>query len=105
MLVITASLAATAALDAHVDRAVDFTNRASVHTNTDLVRECLNEILSEADRNLGTPVPWREFLPANILDAHDAPSLLLVTYLADWTRARADAADEADVRAEFSADV
>ncbi len=67
-------------------------------TNADLVRECLNEIRDDADRNLGTPVPWRECLPAAILDA-----LLLVTYLADW--ARADAADEANVHAAFAADV
>jgi hypothetical protein len=96
--VVTAALDATTALAAHVDRAVDFTNRESVQTNADLVRECLNEIRDDADRNLGTPVPWRECLPAAILDA-----LLLVTYLADW--ARTDAADEANVRAAFAADV
>jgi hypothetical protein len=55
--VVTAALAATATLAAHVDRAVDFTNRASVHTNAYLVRECLNEIRDDADRNLGTLVP------------------------------------------------
>jgi hypothetical protein len=70
------------------------------------VLDCLNEIRDDADRNLGTPVPWRECLPAAILliDAHggDAPAPLLATYLADW--ARADAADEANVRAALAAD-
>jgi hypothetical protein len=62
--VVTAALDANAALAAHVDRAVDFTNRHSVQANADLVRDCLNEIRDDADRNLGTPVPWRECLPA-----------------------------------------
>jgi hypothetical protein len=71
------------------------------------VRDCLNEIRDDADRNLGTPVPWRECLPTAILllDAHhdDAPALLvLVTYLADW--ARADATDEANVCAALAAE-
>jgi hypothetical protein len=103
--VATAVLDATAALlAAHVDRAVDFTDRHSVQANADLVRDCLNEIREDADRNLGTPVPWRECLPAAILlDAHDAPTApLLVTYLADW--ALADATDEANVRAALAAD-
>ncbi len=100
--VVTAALDATGALAAHVDRTVDFTNRHSVQANADLVRDCLNEISDDADRNLGTPVPWRECLPAAILDAHDAPALLLVTYLADW--ARTDAADEANVRAALAAE-
>jgi hypothetical protein len=51
----TALLDATTALAAHVDSAVDFTNRDSVQTNADLVRECLNEIRDDADRNLSTP--------------------------------------------------
>jgi hypothetical protein len=44
--VVTAALVldATAALAAHVDRAADFTNRHSVQSNADLVRDCLNEI-------------------------------------------------------------
>ncbi len=67
--VVTAALDATTALTAHVDRAVDFTNRDSVQTNADLVRECLHEIRDDADRNLNTPVPWRECLPTAILDA------------------------------------
>jgi hypothetical protein len=106
--VVTAVLldATAALLAAYVDRTVDFTNRYSVQANADLVCDCLNEIRDNADRNLGTPVPWRECLPAAILllDPHggDAPALLLVTYLADWVRA--DAADEANVRAALAAD-
>ena len=100
-----------AALDllaAHVDRAVDFTDRHSVQANAALVRDCLNEIRDDADRNLPTPVPWRECLPPSILlhhldDATTTPTLLLDAHLADW--ARADAADEAAVRAALAADL
>ena len=99
---------ATAALAAHVDRAVDFTDRHSVQANAALVRDCLNEIRDDADRNLPTPVPWRECLPPSILlhhldDATTTTTLLLDAYLADW--ARADAADEAAVRAALAADL
>jgi len=99
---------ATAALTAHDDRPVDFTDRHSVQANAALVRDCLNEIRDDADRNPPTPVPWRECLPASILlhhldDATTTTTLLLDAHLADW--ARADAADEAAVRAALAADL
>ncbi len=73
-----------------------------------MVRDCLNEIRDDADRNLPTPVPWRECLPASILHDDNAPATtttttLLDAYLADW--ARADATDEAGVRAALAADL
>ncbi len=85
------------------------TDRHSVQANAALVRDCLNEIRDDADRNLPTPVPWRECLPASIIllrlpDVDDTTTtLLLDAYLADW--ARADAADEAGVRAALAADL
>ena len=84
--------------ESHFDRAVDFTDRASVAQNAALVCECLDGIRDYANQTVD-PVPWRECLPPAIIlrveDHHeDGP---LAPYLADWMRA--DAADEAHVRA------
>ncbi len=73
------------------------------------MRDCLNEIRDDADRNLPTPGPWRECLPASIIillpdvDDTTTTTTLLDAYLADW--ASADATDEAGVRAALAADL
>ena len=58
--------AALAALAAHVDGVVDFTDRASVAQNAALVCECLDGIRDYANQT-GDPVPWRECLPPAII--------------------------------------
>ena len=106
--------AALAALAAHVDRAVDFTDRASVAQNAALVCECLDDIRYYAKNHQTNgddhdhdhdPVPWRECqqyaiaivrdtIISAVKDDKDGP---LASYLADWVRA--DATDDAHMRA------
>ena len=100
--------AALAALAAHVDGVVDFTDRASVAQNAALVCECLDDIRDYYAKNHQTtgddhdPVPWREcqqYAMAIVRDTiisavkdDDKKDGPLASYLADWERA--DATDD-----------
>ena len=100
--------AALAALAAHVDGVVDFTDRASVAQNAALVCECLDDIRYFAKNHQTTgddhhdPVPWREcqqYAMAIVRDTiisavkdDDKKDGPLASYLADWVRA--DATDD-----------
>ena len=109
--------AALAALAAHVDGVVDFTDRASIAQNAALVCECLDGIRDYANHQTtgdhhDDPVPWRVCQQYVIIirdtiifsavkddDKKDGP---LASYLADWVRA--DATDDAHMRAAFLAE-
>ena len=102
--------AALAALAAHVDGVVDFTDRASIAKNAALVCECLDGIRDYANHQTTgdhhDPVPWRVCQQYVIIirdtiifsavkddDKKDGP---LASYLADWERA--DDATDAEMR-------
>ena len=105
--------AALAALAAHVDGVVDFTDRASVAQNAALVCECLDDIRYFAKNHQTTgddhdPVPWREcqqYAMAIVRDTiisavkdDDKKDGPLASYLVDWERADATD-DDAHMRA------
>jgi hypothetical protein len=86
---------AKANLDAHINHAIDFGSGASVDAKANIVCKCLDKVRKDANLDgAEEAVPWRECLPEAILSS---TARVLVVYMEEWKRA--DAVDEANVRA------